>query len=86
MEITKKKKMREGSYVNTATWVEVNLESAQHRYKPEFTLQAATKTRGQSVEGKDEPLVWDIEPLPPDFRPQVWIHATKRFRILFAVS
>ena len=29
-------------------------------HKPRFTLQAATNTRGQSVEGKDEPRVWDM--------------------------
>jgi hypothetical protein len=30
--------------------------------------QAATNTRGQSVEGKDGPPVWDMESIPPRSR------------------
>ena len=55
MEITKKKKMRKGGYVNSTTWTEANQESVQTGHKPQFMLQAATNTRGPSVEGKDGP-------------------------------
>ena len=64
----KKEKMRKECYVNKATWIEANMESVQMGCKPQFMLQAATNTRGQSVKGKGEPPVWDMESIPPHFQ------------------